>query len=321
MIPYPKMKSRSAKRVLIAAKIIISVLVLMFLIHIISYKEIVKALAQASKTWALAGLSLLALNLFLQYKKWLILAQLEKPDVAPKEVFTSLLAGITLGFITPGRLGEFGRSMFISQTNWTHLFSFILADKLLILLNVILFGIIGLTYFIKSFLTLHYWVLVSILAFIIEIILVYALIKPSLFKNTVLPFTKRHSFLFKISEGFKKLNSTIIKQLIMLNLAYYLTFTIQFCFFIKSFFPLSFFKCFIASCAILIVKTMFPIAVGDLGVREGATVLFLSHFNVPKAAAFNASLMLFIINILIPSLLGFLYILKKQWTGFSTKQK
>jgi len=121
----------------------------MFLIHVISYKEIVKTLSQANKTWVLAGFCLLTLNLFLQFKKWYILAQLEKPDVSPKEIIASLLAGITLGFITPGRLGEFGRSMFITQANWTHLFSFILADKLLILLNVILFGIIGLAYSLK----------------------------------------------------------------------------------------------------------------------------------------------------------------------------
>jgi uncharacterized membrane protein YbhN (UPF0104 family) len=164
-------------------------------------------------------------------------------------------------------------------------------------------------------------VLVSLFAFIIEIILVYALVKPSLFKKKLHPFTKRYSIFYKITEGFKKINPAIIKRLILLNLIYYFTIAIQFCFFINSFATLSIFECLIAFFAILMVKTMFPITVGDLGVREGATVLFLNNFNVPKAAAFNASLVLFLINILIPSLLGFLYILKNKQQIFPGNKK
>ena len=307
------------KQIFLFLKILVSILVITFLLHIISFSEILNALVQAKKEYLLLGFLLLGLNIFLQFKKWHVLVLLEKPHAAKKEIFLSLLAGITLGFITPGRLGEFGRSLFISKTNWTHLFSFILVDKLLVLLYVVLFGIIGLTYFIKSYFALHFWIIISVLAFVLEIILVYYIAKPSKLKKTIKPLTSRYSIVAKMTEGFQKLNGRVIKKLILLNLCYYLTFSLQFLFLIASFHPLPFFKCLIAVFAILIVKTMFPIAVGDLGVREGATVLFLSHFHTPKAAAFNASLVLFIINILLPSLVGFLIILKKRAVGFTSK--
>ena len=56
--------------------------------------------------------------------------------------------------------------------------------------------------------------------------------------------------------------------------------------------------------ATMFSKIIIPISFGDLGIREGAAIFFLGRVNVLKIHAFNASLLLFVINILIPSVVG-----------------
>ena len=48
----------------------------------------------------------------------------------------------------------------------------------------------------------------------------------------------------------------------------------------------------------------------DLGVRESASVFFFSKFGVSSAAAFNASMCMFLVNVLLPSIAGALLVLK-----------
>jgi hypothetical protein len=56
---------------------------------------------------------------------------------------------------------------------------------------------------------------------------------------------------------------------------------------------------------VFFAKSAVPsVTLGDLGVRESAAVFFLGFYGVAEAAAFNASLGLFAVNILLPALAG-----------------
>ena len=62
--------------------------------------------------------------------------------------------------------------------------------------------------------------------------------------------------------------------------------------------------------AMLFVKTLLPVTFGDLGIREGIAVFFYGFFAVSEAAVFNASLLIFVLNFLLPALLGTFYLFK-----------
>ncbi|MBL0310056.1 MAG: flippase-like domain-containing protein [Bacteroidetes bacterium] len=63
----------------------------------------------------IAALLLVAVNWFLETYKWKILLQSGQSFVS---LFKAVLAGVTLGFITPGRGGEFvGRAMYLEGDN------------------------------------------------------------------------------------------------------------------------------------------------------------------------------------------------------------
>lgn len=63
-----------------------------------------------------------------------------------------------------------------------------------------------------------------------------------------------------------------------------------------------------AAAAVVFVKSALPITFGELGVGEAASIHFFGQFGVPKAAAFDASILLFMINMVIPSLVGLFFL-------------
>lgn len=60
----------------------------------------------------------------------------------------------------------------------------------------------------------------------------------------------------------------------------------------------------------MLVKSMLPISIGDLGIRESAAVFFLGKIGLAESTAFNASILLFLINLVIPSMIGLVLVLK-----------
>ena len=92
-----------------------------------------------------------------------------------------------------------------------------------------------------------------------------------------------------------------------------LTYILQFSLLVNAFSSIAITKAFLAVGTTMMVKSMLPIAIGDLGVRESAAVYFFNMLHVPGAAAFNASLLLFFINLLTPSILGLILILKNRY--------
>ncbi|MGB3544664.1 MAG: hypothetical protein WBA11_17220, partial [Rubrivirga sp.] len=64
---------------------------------------------------------------------------------------------------------------------------------------------------------------------------------------------------------------------------------------------------------IFFAKSAVPqVTLGDLGVREGAAVFFMGAYGVPAAAALDASLALFALNLLLPALVGAPFLLQLQ---------
>jgi len=55
-----------------------------------------------------------------------------------------------------------------------------------------------------------------------------------------------------------------------------------------------------------------PLSFSELGVREGASIFFLTQMGESSSTALNASLSLFIINIIVPSLIGLFLLFVKN---------
>ncbi len=273
------------------------------------------AFSQARLSLIFLALLLLGPNLYLQFYKWRYLLRLIKPEVSDSESAQSLFAGFTFGFITPGRLGEFGRAFFIKDCSWVRVLGIAAIDKLFSLSMVILFGSIGLLFFIGRVFDLIVVIPLAALIIIALIVIFYILFHPEIIRsflysiNIILPFRDKIKQLMSSVEHFTRQRAI---KLIWLNLGFYVVFLSQFYLIILSFESAPLISAMLAISATMLVKSMLPISLGDLGIRESAAIFFLSRLGLQDSTAFNASILLFLINLLIPSIVGLVILLRNR---------
>lgn len=112
----------------------------------------------------------------------------------------------------------------------------------------------------------------------------------------------------------KSLDRIYFIKMISLSFLFYLSFLIQYMLLVAAFsHNQNLIEYFWAGNLIMFVKTVIPpISLGELGIREGASVYFLTQLGETPAVAFNASIFLFIINLLIPAFIGLILLFKKN---------
>jgi uncharacterized membrane protein YbhN (UPF0104 family) len=120
--------------------------------------------------------------------------------------------------------------------------------------------------------------------------------------------------LFERVKVLKNLDRTYLLKMTLLSLLFYLCFLIQYVLLVAAFsHNQNFLDYFWAGNLMMFAKTIIPpISLGELGIREGASVYFLTQLGEASAVAFNASIFLFIINLLIPALIGLVLLFRKN---------
>jgi uncharacterized membrane protein YbhN (UPF0104 family) len=314
--PEPAAKSILRKKSTFAfLKIAVALLVLLVLVRKISLREIELALAVANRLYLVAAALALAVNLYFQLKKWQLLVRLEKKSATNGEIFISLLSGYTLGFVTPGRIGEFGRGIFITNASMTRLLGLTLIDKLCSLIMIYSFGVSGFAYFLKRQVHFLFYLPVLITGLLISAALLLLFVKVDRFRIVFHRLIKRWKRYEKIDELFVSLENISANKKIRLlfwALCQTLTYIGQFYVLLRAFTPTAGWLCVLAIASILFAKTLLPISFGDLGIRESAAVFFFGKLGIPAGAAFNASFLLFLINIFSPSMIGLFFILRNR---------
>lgn len=289
-------------------KILVSGGLLVFILQTVKFSSIIASFQQADKLLILTAFGLSFLNIYLQYRKWRMVCGVLLEENDSKKVFQSLFYGFTAGSFTPARAGEYiGRTIPFSDKPILNVSTAVLVDKLFSLFVVLIFGSIAFMLYL-SFSFVSALLIVSGTG-ILFFILVY-LIKINF------PF-KNYKWLKNLSKRISCLKSIDLKfstRLGFISLLFYICFIIQFVLLIGAFSdhfkPVDYIW---TANLVMFVKSIIPqITVGELGIREGASVYFLKHFGETAAAGLNASIFLFLINILFPAVTGLILLLKKK---------
>lgn len=301
-------------------KIIIAAGLLSYIIFKINFNEIISSVKTADKYLILIAFLLVFLNLSLQYIKWhLTIAAILKIN-DKKKTFYSLFYGIAAGSFTPLRLGEyFGRAIVFKDKSIIEVTVATFIDKLFLLITVLFFGSISSVLFLQFHYKVNIYLTLSLLAvlFFLFCILIILLLNPKVWNN--IPFDKIH-FHHKLNKWLQKLNvlerldrKYIGKMMVISFLdhfCYIIQFTILAIAFSRNFYLLKFIW---VTNIIMFIKTIIPsISLGDLGIREGASVFFFSKIGSTAAIGFDASIFLFLINLIFPSLIGLFLLTKKN---------
>lgn len=318
-LPSQKERDKSVSnslrsRLFFWVKILLTLSVLILLVVTIHPQEIIHAFTRSRFPLVLVSLGLVIPNLILRALKWGYLLRQVKPS-SVREILNTLLVGFTFALVTPGQLGEFGRAFFISGRPRLELIGISIIDKLYNLLPIILCGSLGILLLPGLALGTNTYIIASccILVALLWLISLLILLSPGWIRdllyaiNVMLPYRDKIKILLGAMNPIKKRQSLILAGL---GTAHYLISIIQFHLLVLSFQPISIADSLRASSATMFVKALLPISIGGLGVGETAAVGFFRQFDIGRAAAFNSSVMLFSMNIVLPAVIGFLILLK-----------
>lgn len=289
-------------------KILISAGLLIFILQSVEISGVVAAFEGADKLLILTAFGLSFLNIYLQYRKWRMVCSTLLGEDNRKKVIYSLFYGFTAGSFTPARAGEYaGRTIPFSDKSLLQVSAAVLIDKLFSLFIVLIFGSIAFMLYLSfSFAS-------SVLILLTAGVVLYFMSRLIKLK---FPF-KNYKWIQKFSDSFSyigKIDARFSLKLAFLSLLFYVCFIIQFVLLIGAFSNHYAFTNYMWTAnLVMFVKTILPqVSIGELGIREGASVYFLKHFGESAAAGLNASVFLFLINILFPALSGLILLLRKK---------
>lgn len=277
--------------------------------------------AQAgSGTWifvALAFLLILA-NWGLEAWKWWYLAR-KIETVSFLRAFRSVMVGLTLGFITPNRVGDYaGRILELQSKKRINAIGAIFLGRFAQLMVTVIFGSLGGFYlFWHFYLPEFFWIKVSAGLFVIALnffglllffraSLILALVASFRIFRKLVPFL-RVLALYSFSE----LGYTLLLAAIR-----YGVFCLQFALLLLAFKVKIPFVAF-ASCifSTFLLKSIVPSlsALTDIGMREISAMHFFSMFGQSELNVLSASLGLWFMNIVFPSAVGLIFVARLKF--------
>ena len=77
---------------------------------------------------------------------------------------------------------------------------------------------------------------------------------------------------------------------------------------LNAFSEVKFFAGAISASSAHFTKTLFPITFGELGIREAAMIYYFNHLGVSEVASVAAALLMFALNVFLPSLVGAIFL-------------
>ncbi len=305
----------SNPRIIFSLKIIIAVTLLALLLHYIDGKKISDSIKDANPVYLLLGISLGIINIAIQWYRWKYLLQLVAEKVPNKDILNSIFIGIAAGFFTPGQIGEFaGRIAGHSSLSKSYVAGMSLVDKIYILTTTIFLGIPALGLFAITFFSEKWNFGFTIVAIVLFSAATILSIVPRIWKNILLKLPqkiRRHKYYSVIDIIESRFHTIHAVNMFLLTILFYAAVFIQYYVFILSFENILFYQSFTAVASVFFVKNiLLPLSISDLGIRESAAVFFFSHYGIEPASAFNASMLVFTINLLIPSIIGSILILR-----------
>jgi len=292
---------------------------LMFFFKTIRPEIIWEALQSARYELVAVALLLMPLNIYLQEYKWRYLVRLVHPQATAWESFGSLLGGMAFGIVTPGRIGEYGRGLFMKHSTPLNLVGLTILDKFYNLGCTTAFGLpalLTLPWAIGLFKG-HLYLLIAMLGVLAtaNFILLYLALDPKPVRSLIYALQimfPRKDKIAQLAYGLDRFGNPQARTTLILTLAHYVVFLLQYWVLICSFSSLNLFTASRGAASVLFAKSALPIAIGDLGIDQLVSVQFFGQFGATPEAAFNASLLLFTMNVLIPGLIGVLFIGRLQ---------
>lgn len=284
-----------------------------WLLHRLDSSMLIQVLRGMQPSWLLGALLLLLPNLAFQLIKWGLLVRALLPSATVGRISHSFFAGMTLGTLTPGRVGEHARAACFSSHRM-ELAALSLLDKLSSAAVTSLCGALGLLWLPQWDLSLFGraapWVLAGIALYALAVLAWTAgslalLLAPARVTGLLgrLPWLAARERFQRVHAAMQVVDRPRRLAVLGAALAFYATFITQFVLLARGL-GMSSPLVPAAAAGTMFLKSLFPISLGDLGVRELFAANLFASIGAPPEQAVTAAFLLFAINVLLPSLGG-----------------
>lgn len=245
-----------------------------------------------------------------------------------KESLNIILVGVSFALITPLKIGEFaGRLVLTDKKDWKAALWANFLGNWCQWIALALFGIVGLQFMLNYIQKFSYnqLMLVNILLLLVIILLIYFLFKRHLWVALVLRFIsgKYYNYFVNSESEIKLIDKTKILNACVFAALRYWVYTIQFALILKFFgSDISFFICICAVSTIYFFQLMLPFLswMGLIG-RTGIAIFVLHSIEVNEIISGIATLSLWVLNMVLPALVGIYLIFQFRLTKTIQNEK
>jgi hypothetical protein len=266
--------------------------------------------------WLVAVLFLVPFNWGFETLKW---GELIKSfsNISFWRAYRAILAGVTVSLFTPNRIGEYGGRILMvkPENNWKAIVATLVGSmsQLMILLT---FGLIGAVYFSAQFLNPEAYILKSVV--VLGLIFIALLIMCFFNIDLLIPLIKRLPYAEKLKKYVKHVqvlrnySNEILASVLFYSLLRYATYTTQY-FLILQFFGIEvpILAAFAGIATIFLLQTSVPLPPIMGLLARGEFALFIwGFFSTNEIDVLAATFSLFVINLMLPALLGLLFIIQ-----------
>ncbi len=305
---------------ILTAKLLLALGILYYLISYLDYNKIVAALGEVDVLLISTAFLLSFVNIYLQFLKWKLTCKTVLSETNNSKILSSLFYGLSAGAITPVRIGEyFGRAIAFKNKPLLQVTAATLVDKFFPLMIITFLGSMASIFFLYFYYAVSVYIVFALFVVVFTLFYLFGLLIRSenfwdgiFFKK--IRNSKRFKKLFLQLQSLKKIDKKYFSRMSVISLLFYFCFLLQYALLVSAFSHNTELLNYLwAGNLIMFIKTVIPpISLGELGIREAASVFFLTRFGELSSVAFNASIFLFVINILFPALVGLFLLLKKN---------
>lgn len=220
----------------------------------------------------------------------------------------TLLGGCALGLITPGRIGELGRCIFVRKRERTPVGILTLLDRALDFWALV--TLVGASLFL----------LVpepaAIFGFALWLALVPVMLGfPGLLAHCSKMVRRLRHLHGPLAEVASRLPPIQMPRYALMALTAMWLELSSFFFLLRALSPMGFATA-VATYPYIALAGDLPLSFGGVGVREGVSALLLSSYAVPQGAAVGAALLWFVLGILFPAVLGIAWLVGEKLKAF-----
>jgi hypothetical protein len=259
---------------------------------------------------------LMIVNWVLESLKWKYLTR-ELVTITAWEAIEAVFCGLTWAIFTPNRIGEYGgRVMFLPNRKRIHgLFAMAVGSfGQNVITNVL--GLSALIWFSFTFLHLNIWMSLSLsvaaISFMVLLLIFYFNIRWLVSLLNSISFLKKYHRFFNIMGRYK---TTELLNIMWFCLARFFVFSFQYYLVIHLLMPeISLFPMMMMVFILFFIQSALPsLDLLDVGVRSMTASTFFVYITDQKIAVIAAVSSIWLINLIIPAILGSVFVLKLKF--------